>query len=683
MYYFCSEISCLSNLSLDKGDITFYELIMLKYIIHHPKYFFVLLFILVLFPVSSNTPSPTDSISNRNDSVDMFVALPEINLSETSNFHYRLAEVPELTTVINSVQIKQTASVSAIETLQDQIPGITIEPNAMGNNLRIKGLTSRYVLILVDGERLVSEGANGNINLDQINVHDIQSIHVKNGASSALYGSNAIGAVINIITKKSSEGLHFSLGSAFSSNNTWKNQGSSSFGKKKYAFKMGAFKNSSDGFINDNSLYAAPYSDVGSTIRLRVSPINNFEIYGIGRLYFHETFNLANSLNVVHPITKTYVVNVNGKWNNQALTHFLRFSLNSDQYNEYKVFEQKQDKVLKQNNASFISARLCDTYYLTKINSSIISGVEYNFDKNYARQTLGKIPTEKSLSDMNLFAQFESQLVDNIHVVVGGRYTYLSTNKQVFTPKFAVKYSIPFWKFRFNISQAYRTPSIKELYYDFDHQGMFWVKGNPNLKAEKGIYSSLSSEFSKGDFNTSLSVYYSKIDNKITQYDVITESGVNEKYYSNVSSAILKGINVSMSYTYKSLLHFGVNYSYSDAFDNSTKVQLSNNVKNSCTFSTTWMDSFYHQPFSLQISARYSSPKLYSEMVTDLVNATIELKESQSQSYFLCKAALVIPLNLNKHRVDCSFKVDNIFGFEDPMFLNSGRTYLFGINYTY
>lgn len=656
---------------------------MLIFNIHHPKYFLVILFFLVLFPVFSYTSSPTDSISNMNDSVDMFVDLPEINLSETSNFHYRLAEVPELTTVISSLQIKQSASVSAIETLQDQIPGITIEPNAMGNNLRIKGLTSRYVLILVDGERLVSEGANGNINLDQINVHDIQSIHIKNGASSALYGSNAIGAVINIITKKSSEGLHLSLGSAFSSNNTWKNQVFSSYGSKKYAFKIGAFQNSSDGFINDNSLYASPYFDVGSSIRLRVLPINNFEINGIGRLFFHETFNLNNSLNVVHPITKTYVLNLNAKWNNQALTHFIRFSLNNDQYNEYKVFEEKQNEMLKQNNASFISARLCDTYYLTKINSSIISGVEYNLDQNYARQTLGKIPTEKSLSDMNLFAQFESQIVDNIHVVVGGRYTYLSTNKHVLTPKFAIKYSIPSWKFRFNISQAYRTPSIKELYYDFDHQGMFWVKGNPNLKAEKGIYSSLSSEFSKENFSTSLSVYYSKIDNKITQYDIITNSGVNEKYYTNVSSATLKGVDVSMSYTFKSILNFGVNYSYSDAFDNNTKVQLSNNVKNSCTFSTTWMDSFYHQPFSLQISARYSSPKLYSETITDIVNGTIELKESQSQSYFLCKAALLIPLKINRHHVDCSFKIDNIFGFKDSMFLNSGRTYLFGINYTY
>lgn len=651
--------------------------------IRHSNFFCVLLFSIVILPVYSNTFLTTDSISNANDSVRMTVSLPEIYLSEISTFHYRFAQVPELTTVISAIQIKQSASISALETLQNQIPGVTIEPNAMGNNLRIKGLTSRYVLILVDGERLVSEGANGNINLNQINVNDIQSIHVKNGASSALYGSNAIGAVINIITKKSSQGFHFAFGSSLASNHSWKNQFSSSYGKKKYSLKMGVFNNTSDGFVNDNSLYASPYSDIGANVRLRISPMKNFELSALGRIYYHETFNLVNSLNVIHPITKTYTANVNGRWHNASLTHYIKFSLNSDQYNEFKVYEQKNDKLLKQNNASFLSARLCDTYYFTNINSSIISGMEYNLDRNYARQTLGRIPTEKSLSDMNLFTQFESQIVDNFHIVIGGRYTYLSTDKQVLTPKFALKYSLPQWKFRLNISQAYRTPSIKELYYDFDHQGMFWVKGNPNLKAEKGIYSSLSSEFNKNDFNASASVYYSKINNKITQYDIITQNGVNEKYYKNVSSAILRGIDVSLSYTYQDILNLGVNYSYSDAYDNYTKVQLSNNVKNSCTFSATWMDIFSNQPFSIQVSARYSSPKLYSKTITDLVNGTIELKESHSHSYFLCKAALVVPLHYKRHQFDCSIKVNNIFGFKDPTFLDSGRTYLFGINYTY
>lgn len=77
--------------------------------------------------------------------------------------------------------------------MEDNIPGIISEPNGMGNNLRIRGLNSRYILFLVDGERLVGEGAGGNINLDQIDVANIKRIEMINGAASVLYGSNAVG----------------------------------------------------------------------------------------------------------------------------------------------------------------------------------------------------------------------------------------------------------------------------------------------------------------------------------------------------------------------------------------------------------------------------------------------------------------------------------------------------------
>ncbi|MDE7149790.1 MAG: TonB-dependent receptor, partial [Bacteroidales bacterium] len=113
-----------------------------------------------------------------------------------------LADVPVLTTVIPSREMEKAASVSVLEALEDVVPGIVSSENAMGNNLRIKGLNSRYILFLVDGERLVSEGAGGNVNLDQIDVNQIERIEIVQGAASALYGSNAVGAIINLITKE-------------------------------------------------------------------------------------------------------------------------------------------------------------------------------------------------------------------------------------------------------------------------------------------------------------------------------------------------------------------------------------------------------------------------------------------------------------------------------------------------
>lgn len=95
----------------------------------------------------------------------------------------RLSEVPVLTTLITEREVEKSGSTSLLESLEDNIPGIISEPNGMGNNLRIRGLNSRYILFLVDGERLVGEGAGGNINLDQIDVANIKRIEMINGAA--------------------------------------------------------------------------------------------------------------------------------------------------------------------------------------------------------------------------------------------------------------------------------------------------------------------------------------------------------------------------------------------------------------------------------------------------------------------------------------------------------------------
>ena len=69
----------------------------------------------------------------------------------------RLSEVPVLTTLITAREVEKSGSTTFLESLEDNIPGIISEPNGMGNNLRIRGLNSRYILFLIDGERLVAK----------------------------------------------------------------------------------------------------------------------------------------------------------------------------------------------------------------------------------------------------------------------------------------------------------------------------------------------------------------------------------------------------------------------------------------------------------------------------------------------------------------------------------------------
>ena len=139
----------------------------------------------------------------------------------------------------------------------------------MGNNLRIRGLNSRYILFLVDGERLVGEGAGGNINLDQIDVANIKRIEMINGAASVLYGSNAVGAVINVITKEPQEAIAAGCDISYQSNNTAKTRVHVESRQNKFLSQASIYRNSSDGFgAKGDGAYAASYADWGGNMKL-------------------------------------------------------------------------------------------------------------------------------------------------------------------------------------------------------------------------------------------------------------------------------------------------------------------------------------------------------------------------------------------------------------------------------
>ncbi len=594
----------------------------------------------------------------------------------------RLSNTPVLTTVIKEGEIRKSGAVSTLESLQDNIPGIVISPNAMGNNMRIKGLNSRYILFLVDGERMVSEGAGGNINLDQIDVNNIDRIEMINGAASALYGSNAVGAVINIITKKPTHKVEAGANVIAESNNTWKTKIEAGSNLKKVSARVSAFRNSSDGFGGDgDGAYAARYEDWGSNLNFGYKPTERVDLNIVGRYFRHETFNPENSMNVTHALTHTMTVGANGGYLSADKRNALRLSLNWDKYFDYKVMEKKNNATEKQNTADYVSSRLMNTFK-TNEKLELIGGLEYNHEQIYAIKTLGSTPTTKSIDDANLFAQAEWEIFKNFDAVAGARYTYNEQFKSAFTPKISLMYEIAGFKFRGGVGSAFRAPSIKELYYDFDHQGMFWVYGNPDLKAEKGLYNSLSAEYTKGYFNASVSGYYNNIDNKITQYDVINSIGANEKYYKNVSSATLKGVDVNLSYVLLREWVLKGSYSYCDAKDNSTGLQLSSNVKHSGTLSLTWNGEIAKSPFSLQFAGRMNSPILYQEVVTE-DDGTETTNMSESKTYSVWKATLVKPFRIKKHTVELTLKCDNIFNFKEVSFINPGRQYMAGIRYAF
>ncbi len=593
----------------------------------------------------------------------------------------KLSEAPVLTTLIKSRDIQLGGATSAMEALLDNIPGIVSTPNAMGNNLRIRGLNSRYILFLVDGERMVSEGAGGNVNLDQIDVNNIERIEMINGAASALYGSNAVGAVINIITKNPVHKIEGEANVIGESNNTLKTKLSVGVNKDKLSGRASGFYNSSDGFGGDgDGAYAASYKDAGGDLKLNYKPTEQVKVGVSGRYFRHESFNPSNSLSTSHPLTHTISAGLNTSMLSKDKRNNLTISSNYTNYIDTEYLEQL-NRADTDNKSSYLSSRIIDTFTPSE-KWEIVGGLEHNYEDIYATSTLGVVPTTKSLQDYNIFGQAEYTAFSNFDIIAGARYTYNQEYGSAFTPKLSLMYKVADFTFRGGVGTAFRAPSIKELYYDFDHQGMFWVYGNENLEAEKGLYNSLSGEYAKNGFYISVSGYWNDINQKITQYDVINEQGALEKYYKNVSSATLRGADINIAYNIVRQVTLKGSYSYCDATDNSTGLQLDSNVKHSGTTSLTWNGKVARSPFSLQMAGRFTSAKLYQQQVTGS-DGTVTNEYEESDPYNIWKATLVKPFRINKHTLELTLKCDNIFNFTEASFINPGRQYLIGIRYAF
>jgi outer membrane receptor for ferrienterochelin and colicins len=253
-------------------------------------------------------------------------------------------------------------------------------------------------------------------------------------------------------------------------------------------------------------------------------------------------------------------------------------------------------------------------------------------------------------------------------------------------------YSPRKFKFRGNLAKGYKAPTLKELYYNFDHHGMFMIYGNPDLKPEDAFYTSLSAEYTKKTFNISLNTYYNSIEDKIESVDRInSKTDMLEKYYLNVSEALLKGFESYLSVYIVRNLVTKIGYAYSDAEDKSTGLQLYGNSKHSGTFALTYKLAGIKFPFSVSLNGRASSGRLYQQEETETDEGTGEeittITKDESSAYTIwkltCNQEFQIAQNI-KFRVQAG--VNNIFDYtdkEDLAVIDPGRRFFAGIKFIF
>ncbi len=112
--------------------------------------------------------------------------------------HRRMVDSPISVNVLTAKDIKEANVTNLEEALTKLTSNFSFSTSGMGTEMVLNGLNSDYILVLVNGRKLIGDDA-----LMRINMANVKRIEILNGSASALYGSDAIGGVINIITDDS------------------------------------------------------------------------------------------------------------------------------------------------------------------------------------------------------------------------------------------------------------------------------------------------------------------------------------------------------------------------------------------------------------------------------------------------------------------------------------------------
>ncbi|MDR2120921.1 MAG: TonB-dependent receptor [Tannerella sp.] len=599
-----------------------------------------------------------------------------------------LKNTPVLTRVIPGADIRRSGAVTALEALENFVPGVHFTPNPMGDNIQIAGLDNKYILVLVDGERLVNERTE-NVNFSRLNASDIKRIEIINGASSVLYGSNAIGAVINIITADVDKPLLGSVRVRYSKYNSFVADATFGFRIKGFSSKTTLSAKNSDGY----TARSQPGED-GQTTQYTMYPYSDLSL---SRVFKYETTRLTAELKGAYyrneqwflhkyqtRVDVNHTLGAKVRYTPPSAAHTLTLSGNSDNYGGHQVYKMRRDSSVYVNGSRYTAFRLIDAWDVTdKI--QLVSGAEMNLEHTFSYNQFGFDPAKRRASNANVFAQGEFRTDNGLEALAGARYTHHSQFGGYLSPKISLMYRTGGFRFRGNISNGYKAPTLKELYMNFPHKIgediPFWIIGNDALVPEESWYRAVSVEYIAPGINASVTAHDNSIRNKINTTQFWDEAlSRTEMKYENVEDARITGVDCALQWDFLKRFHLRSGYSFAHAVDVATGRQLSGNSKHTATLSLMFGNARLpflpssDSPYTLSLLARFMSPRNFYSV--DLI--TGEVNDDSTGSYFISNFVYSQQFALHKDlKAEFQFGINNLFNHVNRDFLsnNPGRIF--------
>lgn len=486
-----------------------------------------------------------------------------------------LKDSPVLTRVITSRDIEKLNTGSFLSLLEAELPGLEFTSNANVPNINMQGLGGNYVLFLIDGERIAGETRN-NIDYELLNPHNIERIEIVKGSLSTLYGSSAIGGVINIITKKSTQAFHLDAATRFGSYGEQQHTVSGGTKRKRFSAHTSALWKRSDNYmLKDREYFRRIYPDtVVSDKILRTKEVEGGKVLNLeqkfgfifsekltseikGTLLHRERFNAGAEGTVMHNLYSGYNALMKSHWLISE-GHSTELSYNFSLYDKINHYHRIGLKEKDYTNVLH-NFRLLSSNRLTK-KQQLTSGVEY-LGESLSTYMFAD-GARSAVKSYTVYTQHDYAIVRRLNLVTGVRWDKHSDYGGNLSPTASAKFDLSDrMSLRASYASGFRSPSLKELYTNWDHLGMFQIIGNPDLRPEKSRTVSVTADYGDKNFYLSINAFHNHIRDKL---NLLWNAASDTVFYHNSERQLLKGVEINTTISPFKNLRIQAGYTYTD-----------------------------------------------------------------------------------------------------------------------
>lgn len=596
--------------------------------------------LLLILTCSCNYMTAQDSNAGRGMTESMH-ELQEVVITSTGTQHL-LKNTPVQTEVISRKMLESYGGKSLEDILSGLTASFAFNEGDMGSQTQLNGLGNNYILIMIDGKRIHGD-VGGENDLGLIDPHNIERIEIVKGAQSALYGSDAMAGVINIITKKhDTDGVLLENSTRYGSYDDLRQHNGIGLRWGRWQSYTSFQLQHTDGWQNTTNEYAEAmmitdtrnrtlnkYTNWQLSERLTVD-LGRLELYADGSYYTKRIYRPTNGR---HPSCDVYTYDlkyrnasaaVGGKWMTGNGADYLTFDINWDRHAYYYAFTDTtlEDGYYRgeqthyfpyfpgqtelQSDQQRTMANVKGVFYLPHSNTLNV-GAEYRYDylKAPMRVEGGKADDWTAA----VYAQDEFDPCAWLNITAGLRVIDNNAFGLHVTPKLSTMLSIGDWRLRAGWSQGFKSPTTKELGYHYVKQmgaNTYYYMGNAKLDAQTSNYWSANVEYRTNRITCSVTGYFNRLDKMISLINVpVSEippgatsafagdgsTNIIPRMYKNAEDAKTYGVDVNITYNISKELTLGGNYSYLD-----TKANVYNTTHN--VFHEVIIDGMAHHKWN-------------------------------------------------------------------------------------